>query len=378
MNDNEELRQKIQYSYVEPQIPKKRVEHIIFTILCFLLTLSIWALAVALIFLSSQKTKITMDNFYQYFHDYPIKKEVKKFLICIIIILYFFYIILEMYSSTFSFLRRKDINKKHIKEQFEFFFNSRPTYIFRSSSKVNDINHNNFQKFKYYSCRDISGLFILNVDKKNFNKKIYLLLELDKNIRFAIDGSKTDYEKEKQKFIQRNLNDNNDDKCIEDIFIKDLKKYYMIKIKTNGSAMANCFWFVIFTFLTFAEFYKLYLNNICVYQHFTLRKVVSTRNNLGEDHFYEVYNPQIKINTNIYNNEPKLFIFRSQHRINYSNNNIINNEFEFKENRANSEETNLGAPVGASHNKNINEYQKKKIKEKKINRNEEQKNQSIQ
>ena len=372
MNDNEQLKQKKHNSYIEPQIPKKRVEHILLTILYFLLTLCIWALAIALIILSSQKTEITMDNFYQNFRDYPIIKGVKKFLIVIIILLYLFYIILEMFSSTFIFLRSKDLNKRPIKEQFEFFFKSRPKYIFRS-------NPNNFQEFKYYSCRDISGLFVLNVNKKNFDKKLYLMLELDKNIRFAIDGSKIDYEKEKEKFIQKYLSDNNGDKCIEDIFIKDLKKYYMIKLKTEGSDLANCFWFVIFTFLTFAEFYKLYLNYICVYQHFTLRKVISTKNNLGEDHFYEVYNPQIKINTDIYNYEPKLFIFRSQNRINYSNNNIINNKSEVKESRSYSEETNLAAPIGASHiNGDIKEYPKKKTKEKKYYKNEEQKNQSIQ
>ena len=379
MNDNEQLKQKKHNSYIEPQIPKKRVEHILLTILYFLLTLCIWALAIALIILSSQKTEITMDNFYQNFRDYPIIKGVKKFLIVIIILLYLFYIILEMFSSTFIFLRSKDLNKRPIKEQFEFFFKSRPKYIFRSTDKVNDTNPNNFQEFKYYSCRDISGLFVLNVNKKNFDKKLYLMLELDKNIRFAIDGSKIDYEKEKEKFIQKYLSDNNGDKCIEDIFIKDLKKYYMIKLKTEGSDLANCFWFVIFTFLTFAEFYKLYLNYICVYQHFTLRKVISTKNNLGEDHFYEVYNPQIKINTDIYNYEPKLFIFRSQNRINYSNNNIINNKSEVKESRSYSEETNLAAPIGASHiNGDIKEYPKKKTKEKKYYKNEEQKNQSIQ
>lgn len=298
MKEKELSKLKIK-SVIEPQNPKNRAETYIFTIICWLLTLCIWAIIISIIYLYIPDPEITVDNFYKYFHMYPIKKTLKKVFKYGGIFIYILYFIVEMCSPTYTFLRRK--KKLNINEQMIKIFNARPTYYFKfKKNNISEEDNSNFPPkyyFHYYSCRDVSGLFVLNANKKNINKKSYIMLEIIKEIRFAQDNSRSDYEKEKQKFIdEKKVNINNKHfKYKEEIIIDDIEKYYMIKLGNKDCFFANSFWFFIFTLLSFTEIYKLFLNYKCIYQTFTVRKLVSNRNDLSKKDIYNIYNPQLNL-----------------------------------------------------------------------------------
>ena len=68
--------------------------------------------------------------------------------------------------------------------------------------------------------------------------------------------------------------------------------------------------FILFVFLTFGEFYKSYINSLCVNQKFIIRKIVSTRYDLNHpicNEKYFKFNPQIDLIFNTYNFEPQDF-----------------------------------------------------------------------
>ncbi len=286
-------------SVIEPQNPKNRAETYIFTIICWFLTLCIWVVIISIIYLYIPDPEITVDNFYKYFHIYPIKQILKIVIKYGGVLIYVVYFILEMCSPTYTFLRKK--KKLKITEQMNLIFKARPTYCFKFKKiNLNEEDNSNFSSkyyFNYYSCRDVSGLFVLNTNKKNINKKLFIMLELIKEIRFARDNSKSDYEKEKLKFKDERIVNNNikDFKFKEEINIDDIEKYYMIKLGNKDCFFINSFWFFIFTLLSFAEIYKLFLNYKCIYQTFTVRKLVSNRNDLSKTNTLNIYNPELNL-----------------------------------------------------------------------------------
>ena len=69
---------------------------------------------------------------------------------------------------------------------------------------------------------------------------------------------------------------------------------------------------MIFTIIPFAEFYKIYLNSSSLYKNFTIRKVVSSRNDLSSLEFnqkYDSFNPQIDLISKQIIFEPDTFIY---------------------------------------------------------------------
>ena len=63
-------------------------------------------------------------------------------------------------------------------------------------------------------------------------------------------------------------------------------------------------------FFNFGEFYKSYINSLCVNQKFIIRKIVSTRYDLNHpicNEKYFKFNPQIDLIFNTYNFEPQDF-----------------------------------------------------------------------
>ena len=59
------------------------------------------------------------------------------------------------------------------------------------------VTYREIYKLPYYSARDVSGLFYLNCERANIEKKYYIKLELKEEINFADAISLYDYEKEK-------------------------------------------------------------------------------------------------------------------------------------------------------------------------------------
>ena len=279
-----------------PQGEKKRVENIFFTIVCWFLTLFLW---IFIYFLNDVYTKreITKSNFYDYYHNYPKRQKKKIAFVIIELLVYIIYIILEFNSPIFKFLRNK--TNKSIKEKMSSFFKKKAIFIFnyeinskKEKKKTNKLTH----KFEYYSCRDVSGLFVLNSKEEIIKKKTYLLLEIGEEINFDNDKTKKDYNNEKENFIKK---EEYKDAVLkkEKKYIDGLKKYYMIKLDNKTSSFINYIWFGVFTILVLTEFYKLFIRFTNIYQKFIIRKIVSTNNDLRKVEKYEEYNPQLDLIT---------------------------------------------------------------------------------
>lgn len=70
-----------------------------------------------------------------------------------------------------------------------------------------------------------------------------------------------------------------------------LENYTLIKINNNEEDPCGVSGglFVLFTLIPFVEFYKCYIDSFCVYQEFTVRKLVSTRYDLNAQVYQQKY-----------------------------------------------------------------------------------------
>lgn len=277
-----------------PQIKTGRLESYIFTIICWLLTIGIWVFIILIIIMSIPEPKLTMENFYSYFHNTPLKKRKKIIYIVILSIIYIIYLILEFSSPIFRYLY--NLKKQELYEEMISFIKKKPSFIIKCKCTKLNSNENayNTYQFRYHSCRDISGLFTLNIEPIDKDKKKYIMLELNQEIQFADQQTILQYNNEKEKFLRRYRN-NGLSGVTEEISIKSLKPYNMIKIQKDGSFFVNFIWYIIFTLLSFVEIYKLYIYYTSIYQKFTIRKKVSTNKDLNTESDYNIFNPQIKI-----------------------------------------------------------------------------------
>ena len=236
---------------------------------------------------------------------------------------YLAYLFFEFYGSpSGKYLRNKN-SEQGIYEKMRTLFQTPPEIIFEcecyhDSDRENTraypdgLNYNDLSKkivsykeiykLPYYTARDVSDSFNLDFGTSNAQKKYYIKLELNEEINFADSISRNDYENEKTNFCRRNR--------IKDVFfrftetkqIPGVKNYSLIKISTKEPCMFNFCWFCFFTILTFSEFYKLYVDSCCIYQSFTLRKLISTRNDLNQPE-YQVSIPKLDLISQEYKNE---------------------------------------------------------------------------
>ena len=172
------------------------------------------------------------------------------------------------------------------------------------------VTYREIYKLPYYSARDVSGLFYLNCERANIEKKYYIKLELKEEINFADAISLYDYEKEKSEFWKRNR--------FRDVFfnfwetrtISGMKYHNLIKLVPKEPCMVNFFWFFFFTSFTFGEFYKLYFESVCIYQRFKVRKLVSTRYDLNQP-VYQEFVPQIDLISEQYKYEQDYYNYKN-------------------------------------------------------------------
>ena len=153
--------------------------------------------------------------------------------------------------------------------------------------------------FKYYSERDVSGLFYLNCDKAHIQRKHYIKLELKEEINFADAISYMDYEYAKEDFWRRNRFRDTHFDFRETRTIPGMAHHNLVKMTAREPCSVNYFFFFIFTILTFSEFYKSYVNSFCVYQKYKVRKLVSTRYDLNQDR-YQTFVPQLNLISQTY------------------------------------------------------------------------------
>jgi len=208
-------------------------------------------------------------------------------------LVYFIYIILEFCSPTSRYLYNKH-SSQGIYKKMRRYFQTRPvinwtcecyhyeTHTYTSTdSDGNVTTHTTTEKvvtyrgnenMSYYSFRDVSGLFLLNCDEANINKKHYIKLELFDNINFADSATVTDYQIQKNAFISYYRNRDVHFDYWESRFVPGLNQYNLVNIRDEEAACINFGFFFLFTILSFAELYKLYFDSKCVHQEFTIKK----------------------------------------------------------------------------------------------------------
>ena len=292
MNSNEGNPAPISIIMYPKNKKRKIIESKIFTLLCWLFTFAVWIFFFLLIIISSEKKKKEQNikNFYKDFANFQRKKKIQIYSI-VFSLIYLIYLIIEFCSPILKYLFNKEIEKT-IVEKMESLFRKNPSIKLKSNIKHNNKYKTNSYKYNIKSSRDISGNFILNINGKN-KKFVFLKLKID--IIFDNENTSIDYINKKGKFINDNNEEDQDCEIKEEIKIKEMNKYNMIKIYDDDSILVNFYIFILLTLLSFVEFYKIYLNYISIYEEFTIRKVISLINDLSQSQEYNKYNPDVKI-----------------------------------------------------------------------------------
>ena len=245
----------------------------------------------------------------------------KKWAICIAVgVCYLVYIILEFCSPTAKYLCNKSSDQGTFEKMGRFFqacpvisfwcecYHYETTITYTTDSKGNTtkressprkvVTHTDSYTFSYYSAKDVSGLFHLNCEKADIMKKHYIKLELVEEINFADTISRLDYETEKFSFMNRNRYRDTNFDFKEKSYIPGLKHHNLVKLDSKCNFMVNFFWFFLFTLLSVAEFYKIFLESICIFQRFKIRKLISTRYSLDDK--FQALAPKIDLITQQY------------------------------------------------------------------------------
>ena len=245
---------------------------------------------------------------------------------------YIVYIILQYYSPTFKYLLNKD--KLSFHEKMGNIFNMKPevilinkkyhyieeTYTYTDDDgnthtgtrTVRDWGYKTVESMKYKSFRDVSGLLVLNCGKSKKIRKAYVELEIKLEINFADTISYSDYEKAKNDFYSRQKHSDSYNQLDEEITVKGLKHHYLLKIMDKDPCTINIYWYIFFTLITLGQIYKIYFSTFCIHKKFTIRKLISTRYDLGDPEYgqnYEPMNPQISINNLKFGYEPNKYIY---------------------------------------------------------------------
>ena len=158
--------------------------------------------------------------------------------------------------------------------------------------------------FPYYSFRDISGLFKIDLDNEIFRNKTYIKLTLDTVISFADSISYYDYQIFKNHFIDENKNKDAKFDFKENFYISNLSKNNLIRIKDEEPFYVNFFFFFLCTIFTFALPYEIMLDIISLDGIYQIKKIISTRYNLNSyeyDGMYANSVPAIKLGNNTFN-----------------------------------------------------------------------------
>ena len=315
------LIQKPGQSVVQPQSSKTRAGNICFTIICWIITFTLWGY-------------LGFITYYIYLTDDEDKDKAQLSSYgysCLGI--YILYLIVEFLSPTARYLIHKR-SSEGIKAKMGELFKARPSIKFYAecyhyetvhyTEKNEDgeevektrqekvVTHRETEYFDYYSVRDISGLLNLNCDKAQIKRKCYIKLELKEEMNFADSISVADYEYQKDEFKDRNRRRDEYMDFSESWTLPGMTHHNLIKIGDYEPCTVNCFWYIIFTLFTLAQIYKWHVASFCIYQNYKIRKIMSTRYDLHSAEYdaqYSMFNPQINLITLKIDYEPAYYTY---------------------------------------------------------------------
>ena len=265
-----------------------------------------------------------------------LKESILKKYIYFGAIFYVVYFILELCSPIAKILR-KNILDKDLLEIMMLIFAAQPyIHLFCESFNYKFVEHEYTNKhgktrtetrmeredyytrsedFLIYSYRDISGPFILNIDEENLKKKVFIKLDLQIEINFIDTISCYDLSQFRYNIYKKRHIFTKEFEVKVSRLLGGFPKYIdgkYIPINKNIPKFVNFNWYLLFTFLTLGQFYKIYFFSLCHYQTFTTKKVISTRYDLSNDESnakFDRYNPKINLITKQIDLEPNSYIF---------------------------------------------------------------------
>ena len=183
-------------------------------------------------------------------------------------------------------------NNNNIKKSFE---NSNANKISNSELNNKIKTYNDSKKFNYYNCKDVSGEIIIEneINKKRF---YFVNLNLKFEIIFADSISFYDYETQKNNFLNKNKWRDVHTEIFEKKNIKNSFDSSLLKIN-NESLPIKFKWqiYLFFVFICLAEIYKIFFFNHVIEKNFIIKKLISSRNKINEEEYFEL-NPKIIIN----------------------------------------------------------------------------------
>lgn len=230
------------------------------------------------------------------------------------IIIYLLYLVTMLSNTTFHYLCNQYQNTSIYSKMGEYFvsipkitfecicyhYETRYRYYtdskgrnHRSTQRVQIVTHHDSFELPYYSVKDVSGLFMLNVDHANISKKCFIKLYLEKEINFADAISYSDYINQKNAFYDKNKNIDKYMEFQEYRRLPDFSEYNLVQISDYRPPILNVYMYVLSTILMVCQYYKTYIDRFCVYQKFKIRKLISTRYNLLEPEYAQNYSQMV-------------------------------------------------------------------------------------
>ena len=246
----------------------------------------------------------------------------------LLIIMYILYLIIELTSHTGRFLLNKS-STNFIYNKLKEIFSSAPTFklsceCYHYEKGIEERKDNNghiikvevtnrittyrcSEFFAYYSFRDISGLFKIDLNSDVLRNKNYIKLDIDTKIGFADTISCSDYEAFKAHFLDANRYKDEKMDFKEEINIPNLSRTNLIKIKDEEPFYANILIFLICVIFTMGVPFEIMFDNISIDGKFQIHKIISTRYNLNDMSYNNMYGnliPSIKLGNNEFNFTP--------------------------------------------------------------------------
>ena len=226
---------------------------------------------------------------------------------------YIIYLGLELYSGTSLYLRHK--GEGSITEEMAKFFYLVPRYNFycqcyhykhyettttkiysdghtsssTSYSKQKIITHSENYYMPYVSCRDVSGPFNLNCNDSDLIGKSFIKLKLYYEFYFADPVSYMDYIDSLCRFKTTNGRRDTEMYFNETIDLPGFNRYNIFRITENDPGKVSFCLFIFSAIFGFCELYKMYIESQSITRTFRIRKIVSTRFDLGSQFFEQKY-----------------------------------------------------------------------------------------
>jgi hypothetical protein len=225
-------------------------------------------------------------------------------------VFYLIYILIEFCSPIFSYLSNIQLgdsmynkmkilfaNYPEIKFHCECYHKRRNRIVRKDSQGREDVRYEEERVttyvddyvMPYYSCKDVSGLFFLNIPEAQAKEKFFIKLSLGLEINFADAISYSDYIYQKEMFWQKNRFRDLYFDFNEKRTLRDYKKYNLVQIGNGIPKNVGKCYYALSVFLLYCEFYKRFIDNFCINQHYKIRKIISTRYNLLSQQYVVMY-----------------------------------------------------------------------------------------